>query len=132
MFLHRVKMNWKRYQTAAEIILLVAMIRVFCEVCLRWAPLDYIRALELATFAIAGMAALAFLKSLWELGIAYHKKLRMFVVALRTFSRAYWSNKTTAVISVTPAQTRTFGMAEYTTRVSSETTRRTSAVARSQ
>ena len=97
MFLHRVKMNWKMYQLPAAIVLVFATIRTFLEVDLGWAPLNYLAVLKLALGVLVVTVAWAFLKTLWELGSVYYKKLCTFTVALRRFCRDYWSSKTAAV-----------------------------------
>jgi hypothetical protein len=91
MFLHRVKMNWKnKYQRPMEIVLLVALVGIYLDV-LGWAPVHYLVILKLTLGALAVTVALAFLKTLWDLWIAYFKELCTFAVAVRKFSRDYWS-----------------------------------------
>jgi len=45
---------------------------------------------------LAATVAWAFLKTCWELGTVYYKRLCTFVGALRKFCREYWS-RTAAV-----------------------------------
>jgi hypothetical protein len=93
MFLHQVKMNWKKYRRLIGIILAFTLVRIYVEVGLRWAPMDYIAVLKFALGALAATVALAFLKTLWDLGTAYYKRLCTFAVAVRKFSRDYWSTR---------------------------------------
>ena len=97
MFLHQVKLNWKKYRNLTLAVLMISFIRMYGEIRFGWAPLDYIGVFKLALIAIASFAALAFLKAVLALGIAYYKQLCSFLTALRPFSRNYWSSKTTAV-----------------------------------
>ena len=88
MFLHRVKMNWKKHQTLTLTILLVALARIVLE--------DVVGAVPLGEFGfgfgvLIATVAWAFLKTCWELGAVYCKRLCTFVVALRKFCRDYWS-----------------------------------------
>ena len=96
MFLHQVKMNWKKYRKPAKVILLVTLIRVYLETGLGWPPLNYLGMIKLALVSIGAMVGWAFLETLWHLGTAYFKTLCTFVVAARKFCRDYWSNKATA------------------------------------
>jgi len=89
-----VAMNWKRYQKLTIGILLISFTRMFGETSFGWAPLDYVGVFKLALIAIGGLAALAFLKTLLDLGIARYRALLTFVAALRKFSREYWSSST--------------------------------------
>jgi hypothetical protein len=97
MFLHQVKMNWKKYRRLVEMVLLFAAARAYVELRLGWAPLNYLAVLKLALGLLAFTVAWAFLKTLWELGMAYHRKLCTFYAALRKFCREYWSSKAAAV-----------------------------------
>ena len=93
MFLHQVKMNWKKYRRLMGILLGFTLIRIYLEVGLGWAPLNYLATLKLALGALAVTVALAFLETLWDLGSAYYKKLCTYAVAVRKFSRDYWSTR---------------------------------------
>ncbi len=96
MFLHRVKMNWKRYQKLTMAILLFAAARIVLETCFGEAPLAAFAVLKLALILLAATVAWAFLKTSLELGAVYYKKLSTFKVALRKFCRDYWG-RTSAV-----------------------------------
>ena len=96
MFLHRVKMNWKKHRTFTFTILLVALARIVLGDVGGGVPLSEFRILELSFGVLIATAAWAFLKTSWELGTVYCKRLCTFVVALRKFCRDYWS-KTAAV-----------------------------------
>ena len=96
MFLHRVKMNWKRHQMLTMAILLFALARIVLEDFFGAAPLTGFAVLKLALLLLAATVAWAFLKTSLELGAVYHRKLRTFVVALRKFCRDYW-RRTAAV-----------------------------------
>jgi hypothetical protein len=96
MFLHRVKMNWKKHQTLTLTILLVALARIVLESAFGEAPLSVYAFLQIGVRVLIVMAAWAFLKTCWELGTVHYKKLCTFVGALRRFCRDYWS-KTAAV-----------------------------------
>jgi hypothetical protein len=52
--------------------------------------------LKIGLGVLTAMLAWAFLKTCWELGIVYCKKLCTFVVALRKFCRDYWSKTAAA------------------------------------
>jgi len=97
MFLHQVKMNWKNYRRLMEIILAFTLVRLYVEVGLGWAPMNYRATLKFALGALTVTVALAFLKTLLQLGIARYRQLCRFLTALRAFCRHYWSDKTTAV-----------------------------------
>lgn len=97
MFLHQVKMNWKMYRKSAHIVLLLAAGDAFLKAGFGWAPLAFLATLKLALGVLAATVVCAFVRTLWELGTAYCKKLCTFIVALRKFCRDYWSSKTTAV-----------------------------------
>lgn len=96
MFLHRVKMNWKKHQTLTLTIVLVALARIVLENAFGEAPLNGYAILTIGVRVLAVTVAWAFLKTCWELGTVYHKRLCTFVGALRRFCRDYWS-KTAAV-----------------------------------
>jgi hypothetical protein len=96
MFLHRVKMNWKKHQTLTLTILLVALARIVLEDAHGAAPLDGYAILQIGVRVLAATVAWAFLKTCWELGTVYYKRLCTFVGALRKFCREYWS-RTAAV-----------------------------------
>jgi hypothetical protein len=96
MFLHRVKMNWKRYQKLTMAILLFALARIVLETCFGEAPLGAFAVLKLALILLAATVAWAFLKTCGELGAVYYRKLCTFKVALRRLCRDYWG-KTAAV-----------------------------------
>ena len=96
MFLHRVKMNWKKHQTLTLMILLVALARIILETVFGEAPLTGYAMLRIGLGVLAATVAWAFLKTCGELGSVYYKRLCNFVVALRRFCREYWS-KTAAV-----------------------------------
>ena len=96
MFLHRVKMNWKKHQTLTLTIVLVALARIVLEDAHGEAPLDGYAILQIGMRVLAATVAWAFLKSCWDLGTVYYKRLCTFVGALRKFCREYWS-RTAAV-----------------------------------
>ena len=96
MFLHRVKMNWKKHQTLTLTILLVALARIVLESAFGEAPSSVYAFLQIGVRVLIVMAAWAFLKTCWELGTVHYKKLCTFAGALRRFCRDYWS-KTAAV-----------------------------------
>jgi hypothetical protein len=96
MFLHRVKMNWKKHQTLTLTILLVALARIVLEDAFGEAPSSVYAFLQIGVRVLIVMVAWAFLKTCWELGTVHYKKLCTFVGALRRFCRDYWS-KTAAV-----------------------------------
>ena len=96
MFRHMVAMNWKKYQKLTIGILLISLTRMFGEISFGWAPLDYIGVLKLALIAIGGLAGLAFVKTLLDLAIARYKALCTYIVAVRKFTREYWSTKKVA------------------------------------
>ena len=91
MFLHRVKMNWKKHQTLTLTILLVALARIVLENGFGEAPLSGYAILQIGVRVLIAMVAWAFLKTCWELGTVYYKRLCTFVCALRRFCREYWS-----------------------------------------
>ena len=91
MFLHQVKMNWKKYRRLIGLILAFTLVRIYVEVGLGWAPMNYLAVLKFALGTLAVTVALAFLRTVWDLGTAYGKKLCTFAVAVRRFSRDYWS-----------------------------------------
>ena len=96
MFLHRVKTNWKRHQALTLTILLVAVARIVLENAFGEAPLSGYGILKIGLGVLAATVAWAFLKTCWELGSVYHRRLCTFLAALRRFCREYWS-KTAAV-----------------------------------
>jgi hypothetical protein len=96
MFLHRVKLNWKKHQTLALTILLVAFARMVMDNVFGEAILSGYGILKIGLGVLAATMAWAFLKTCWELGTVYCRRLCTFVVALRKFCRDYWS-KTAAV-----------------------------------
>ena len=96
MFLHRVKMNWKKHQTLTLTILLVALARIVLEDVVGAVPLSEIGFLKIGFGVLIATVAWAFLKTCWELGAVYYKRLCTFVVALRKFCRDYWSKTAAA------------------------------------
>ena len=96
MFLHRVRMNWKRHQTLTLTILLAALAHVVLEDAFGDGLFSGYSTLKIAVGVLAVTVAWAFLKTSWELGTVYYKRLRTFMGALRKFCRDYWS-KTAAV-----------------------------------
>ena len=96
MFLHRVKLNWKKHQTLTLTILLVAFARMVMDNVFGEVVLSGYGIFKIGLGVLAATVAWAFLKTSWELGTVYCKRLRTFVVALRKFCRDYWS-KTAAV-----------------------------------
>ena len=96
MFLHRVKMNWKKHQTLTSTILLVALARIVLENGFGEAPLSGYAILRIGMGMGAATVAWAFLKTCWELGTVRYKRLRTFVGALRRFWRDYWSRTAAA------------------------------------
>jgi hypothetical protein len=90
VFLHRVKMNWKKYQKPTAAILLFALARIVLEKCFGEAPLSCFAVFKLALISLAATVAWAFLKTCWELGAVYYRRLCTFKVALRKFCRDYW------------------------------------------
>ena len=96
MFLHRVKLNWKKHQALAWTILLVAFARMVMDNVFGEALLTGYGILKIGLGIVAATLAWAFLKTCWELGTVYSRRLCTFVVALRKFCRDYWS-KTAAV-----------------------------------
>ena len=96
MFLHRVKMNWKKHQTLTLTILLVALARIVLENAFGEAPSSVYAFLQIGVRVLIVMVAWAFLKTCWELGTVHYRKLCTFVGALRRFCGDYWS-KTAAV-----------------------------------
>ncbi len=96
MFLHRVKMNWKRHQMLTLTILLAALAQIVMENVFGEAPLSGYALLKIGLGVLAATVAWAFFKTFWELGIVRYKRLCTFMGALRRFCREYWS-KTAAV-----------------------------------
>ena len=96
MFLHRVKMNWKKHQTLTLTILLVALARIVLENVFGDGLFNDYSTLKFGVAVVAATVAWAFLKTCWELGTVYYKRLCTFVCALRRFCREYWS-RTAAV-----------------------------------
>ena len=96
MFLHRVKANWKKHQTLTLAILLVTLVRIVLENVVGEVPLSEFSFLKIGFGVLIAMVAWAFLKTCWELGTVYCKRLCTFVVALRKFCRDYWSNTAAA------------------------------------
>ncbi|MFN7998384.1 MAG: hypothetical protein U0Q18_32485 [Bryobacteraceae bacterium] len=96
MFLHRVKMNWKKHQTLTLTILLVALAQIVLGNVLGDGLFSDYATLKVGVLVVAATVAWAFLKTSWELGTVYYKRLRTFMGALRKFCRDYWS-KTAAV-----------------------------------
>ena len=96
MFLHRVKMNWKKHQTLTLTILLVALARIVLKDVFGDGLFSDYATLKFGVVVVAATLAWAFLKTFWELGTVYYKRLCTFVVALRRFCREYWS-RTAAV-----------------------------------
>jgi hypothetical protein len=96
MFLHRVKLNWKKHQALPLTILLVALAKIVTDKVFGEAALSGYGILKIALGILAATVAWAFLKTCGELGTVYCKRLCTFVVALRKFCRDYWS-KTAAV-----------------------------------
>jgi hypothetical protein len=96
MFLHRVKLNWKKHQALTLTILLVALARIVLENVFGEAPLDGCAILNIGVGVLLLTLAWAFLKTCWELGTVHYKRLCTFVGALRKFCRDYWS-RTAAV-----------------------------------
>jgi hypothetical protein len=102
MFLQRVKRNFKeKYAKPLAIVLLVALCRAYVEIGLGWPPLTYTGCFQIFLAAVVVAGSLAVLKTLWELGIAYYKRLCTFVVAVAKFSRNYWEDKTSVTARVT-------------------------------
>jgi hypothetical protein len=96
MFLHRVKTNWKKHQTLNLTILLVALARIVLENAFGDAPSDGYAIVQIGVRVLAETVAWAFLKTCWELGTVFYKRLCTFIGALRRFCREYWS-RTAAV-----------------------------------
>jgi len=96
MFLHRVKMNWKKHQTLTLTILLLALARIVLENVFGDGLFGDFATLKFGVVVVAATLAWAFLKTGWELGTFHYKRLCTFVGALRKFCRDYWS-KTAAV-----------------------------------
>jgi hypothetical protein len=96
MFLHRVKMNWKKRRTLPLTILLVALARIVLENVLGEAPLSGYAILKIGVGVLAATVAWAFLKTCWELGTVLYKRLCTFVGALRRFCRDFWSKTAAA------------------------------------
>jgi hypothetical protein len=97
MFFSRMATNWQKYRTLTTAVLAFAVFRIVVEMGFRWAPLDWLAILKIALGIAAATVSWAFLKTLWEWGTAYHKRLCTFLTALRKFCREYWSSKTAAV-----------------------------------
>jgi hypothetical protein len=89
-------MNWKKHQTLTLTILLVALARIVLENAFGEAPLSGYSILKIGMGVLAATVAWAFLKTCWELGTVYYKKLCTFMGALREFCRDYRS-KTAAM-----------------------------------
>lgn len=68
MFLHRVKMNWKRYQKLTMAILLFALARIVLETCFGEAPLGAFAVLKLALILLAATVAWAVPQDLRGIG----------------------------------------------------------------
>ena len=96
MFLHRVKLNWKKHQALAWTILLVPLARMVMDNVFGEAVLSGYGLLKIALGILAATLAWAFLKTCWELGTVYCRRLCTFVVALRKFCRDYWSKTAAA------------------------------------
>jgi len=96
MFLHRVKMNWKKHQTLTLTILIVALARIVLEDVVGAVPLGEFGFLKIGFGMLIATVAWAFLKTCWELGAVYYRRLCTFVVALRKFCRDYWSKTAAA------------------------------------
>jgi hypothetical protein len=96
MFLHRVKRNWKKHQALTLTIVAVALGRMAIDKASGAATLSGCGILGIALGVLTVAVAVAFLKTCWELGIVYYRKLCTFVVALRRFCRDFWC-KTAAV-----------------------------------
>jgi hypothetical protein len=96
MFLHRVKMNWKKRQTLPLTILLIALARIVLENVFGEAPLSGYAILKIGLEVAVAMVAWAFLKTCWELGTVRYKRLRTFAGALLRFCRDYWSRTAAA------------------------------------
>jgi len=62
MFLHRVKMNWKKHQTLTLTIVLVALARIVLEDAHGETPLDGYAILQIGVRVLAATVAWAFLK----------------------------------------------------------------------
>jgi hypothetical protein len=93
MFLHQVKMNWKKYRRLMAFLLGFTLVRLYLEIGFGWAPLNYLGILKLTLGTLGITVALAFLQALWDLGTVHYKKLCTFAVAVRKFSRDYWSTR---------------------------------------
>jgi hypothetical protein len=96
MFLHRVKRNWKKHQALTLTIVSVALGRMAIDKVSGVATLSGYGILGIALGVVLAAVAVAFLKTCWELGTVYYRKLCTFVVALRRFCRDFWS-KTAAM-----------------------------------
>jgi len=96
MFLHRVKLNWKKHQALTLTILLVALARIVLENVVGAVPWGEFGFLKIGFGVLIATVAWAFLKTCWELGAVYYKRLCTFVVALRKFCRDYWSKTAAA------------------------------------
>ena len=96
MFLHRMKMNWKKHQTLPVAILLIALARIVLENVFGEAPLSGYAILRIGLGVAAAMVAWAFLKTCWELGTVLYKRLCTFAGALRRFCRDFWSKTAAA------------------------------------
>ena len=83
MFLHRVKTNWKKHRALTLTILLVALARIVLQNALDEAPLDGYAILQIGVRVLIATVASALLKTCWELGTVYYKRLRTFMGALR-------------------------------------------------
>jgi hypothetical protein len=89
-------MNWKKHQTLTVTILLVALAQIVLGNVFGDGLFSGYSTLKIGVVVLAATVAWAFLKTSWELGTVYYKRLCTFVSALRRFCREYWS-KTAAV-----------------------------------
>jgi hypothetical protein len=89
-------MNWKKHRTLNLTILLVTLARIVLENVFGEVSLSGYAILKIAMGVLAATVAWAFLKTCWELGTVYYKRLCTFAGALRKFCRDYWS-RTAAV-----------------------------------
>jgi hypothetical protein len=96
MFLHRVKMNWKKRQTLPMTILLIGLAQIVLEDVFGEAPLSGYAILKIGLGVLAATVAWAFLKTCLELGTVLYKRLCTFVGALRRFCRDFWSKTAAA------------------------------------
>ena len=96
MFLRRMETNWKKHRKQTMAILAFAVFRIVLEIGFGWAPLNWLACLGLALGFAAATVVWAFLRTLWEMATAWHKRTCTFVVALRKFCRDYWSKTAAA------------------------------------